>query len=58
MAVFRCSDETLEECMSDFAISVNSLRRWMRLADIADGLAAGSSDGGLADALALRRDAV
>jgi transposase len=55
VTVARRSDATFEELASDFGISVNSLRRWMKQADIADGLAAGPSDGGPDDVVALRR---
>ena len=55
VTVARRSDSTYEELASDFGISVNSLRRWMKQADVADSLTAGPSDGGPDDVVALRR---
>ena len=55
VTVARRSDATYEELASDFGISVNSLRRWMKQADVADGLTAGPSDCGRDDVVALRR---
>ena len=55
VTVARRSDATLKELASVFGISVNSLRRWMKQADIEDGSAARPSDGVPDDLVALRR---
>jgi len=52
--VSRRSNATFEGLASDFRITVNSLRRWIRQADVADGRAAGPSNGGPDDVVALR----
>lgn len=55
VTVSRRLGTTFEEVASGFRIAVNSLRRWMEEADVADGLAAGPSHGGPDDVVALRR---
>ena len=49
------SDATFKGLASAFGISVDSFRRWMKQADLADGLAAGPSDAGPDGVVALRR---
>ena len=55
MMVARRSTATVEELAPDFGFSVNSLRRWMKQADVAEGLAAGPSDASPDVVVALRR---
>jgi transposase len=53
--VARRGDLTLAEVAADFAISVESVRRWCRQADIDDGVVDGQTSSEQNELVALRR---
>jgi transposase len=54
--VARRGDLTRAEVAADFDISVESVRRWMRQADIDDGIKDGQTSSEQAEVVQLRRD--
>ncbi len=56
VAVARRGDLSVAEVASDFDISVESVRRWMRQADIDDGIRDGLTTAEQSELVALRRD--
>lgn len=54
--IARRGDLTLAEVAADFDISVESVRRWKRQAEIDDGIVDGLSTAELAEVVQLRRD--
>ena len=54
--VARRGDLTIPEVAADFDISVESVRRWMRQADIDDGVKDGLTSAEQADVVRLRRE--
>lgn len=54
--VARRGDLTVAEVAADFDISVESVRRWMRQADIDDGVKDGLTSAEQADVVRLRRE--
>lgn len=54
--IARRGDLTLAEVAADFDISVESVRRWKRQAEIDDGIVEGLSTAELAEVVQLRRD--
>ena len=56
VAVARRRTVTLEEVAADFDISLTSLRRWMRQADVDDGVKDGMTSAEQAEVVRLRRD--
>lgn len=56
VAVARRRTVPLEEVAADFDISVSSLQRWMRQADIDDGIKDGLTSAEQAEIVQLRRD--
>jgi transposase len=56
VTVARRGDLTLVEVAADFDVSPESVRRWMRQADIDDGLKDGQTSAEQAEVVRLRRD--
>jgi transposase len=56
VAVARRGDLTLHEVAADFDISPESVRRWMRQADIDDGVHKGVTSAEQSELVQLRRD--
>ena len=56
VAVGRRRTVPLEEVAADFDISVSTLQRWMRQADIDDGIKDGLTSAEQAEIVQLRRD--
>ncbi|MGI8796783.1 MAG: transposase [Acidimicrobiia bacterium] len=56
VAVARRGDLSVAEVASDFDISVESVRRWMRQADIDDGIRDGLTTAEQSELVTLRRD--
>ena len=56
VAVARRGELKLEEVAADFDISPESVRRWMRQADIDDGIKEGLTSAERAEIVQLRRD--
>lgn len=54
--VARRGDLTLAEVAADFDVSVESVRRWMRQADIDDGIKDGLTTAEQAEVVQLRRE--
>lgn len=54
--VARRGDLTLVEVAADFGVSVESVRRWMRQADIDDGIKDGLTSAEQSELVQLRRD--
>ncbi len=54
--VARRGDLTLVEVAHDFGVSVESVRRWMRQADIDDGIRDGLTSAEQSEVVQLRRD--
>lgn len=55
VAVARRGDLTLAEVAADFDVSIESVRRWMRQADVDDGMRDGLTTAEQAEVVALRR---
>jgi len=55
VAVARRGDLTLAEVAADFDVSIESVRRWMRQADVDDGLKDGLTSAEQAEVVQLRR---
>ncbi len=55
VAVARRGDLTVAEVAADFDISVESVRRWMRQADVDDGIRDGLTTAEQSELVALRR---
>jgi transposase len=56
VGVARRGDLTIPEVAADFDISVESVRRWMRQADIDDGVKDGLTSAEQSEVVQLRRD--
>jgi transposase len=56
VTVARRGDLTIGEVAADFDVSVESVRRWMRQADIDDGVRDGLTTAEQAEIVQLRRD--
>jgi len=56
VTVARRGDLTINEVAADFDISTESIRRWMRQADIDDGIKDGLTTAEQAEVVQLRRD--
>ncbi len=56
VTVARRGDLTIAEVAADFDISVESVRRWMRQADIDDGVRDGLTSAEQSEVVQLRRD--
>ena len=56
VGVARRGDLTIAEVAADFDVSVESVRRWMRQADIDDGVKDGLTTAEQADVVRLRRE--
>lgn len=56
VTVARRGDLTIPEVAADFDISVESVRRWMRQADIDDGVVEGLTSAEQSELVQLRRD--
>ena len=56
VTVARRGDLSIAEVAADFDISVESVRRWMRQADIDDGIKDGLTTAEQAEVVQLRRD--
>ena len=56
VAVARRGDLSLAEVATDFGISIESVRRWMRQADVDEGVRDGLTTAEQAEVVALRRD--
>jgi transposase len=56
VTVARRGDLTLAEVAADFDVSVESVRRWMRQADIDDGVREGLTTAEQSEIVQLRRD--
>ncbi len=56
VTVARRGDLTLAEVAADFDVSVESVRRWMRQADVDDGVRDGLTTAEQSDIVQLRRD--
>ena len=56
VSVARRGDLTLAEVAADFDVSVESVRRWMRQADIDDGVRDGLTTAEQSELVALRRE--
>src|SRR5688572_19409225 len=56
VTVARRGDLTIAEVASDFDISVESVRRWMRQADVDDGIRDGQTSAEQAEVVQLRRE--
>jgi transposase len=54
--VARRGDLTVNEVAADFDVSVESVRRWMRQADIDDGIKGGQTTAEQSELVQLRRD--
>jgi transposase len=54
--VARRGDLTAREVATDFGVSLESVRRWMRQADVDDGVVAGQSSSERSEVVQLRRD--
>ncbi|MCB0978656.1 MAG: transposase [Acidimicrobiales bacterium] len=54
--VARRGELTIPEVAADFDVSVESVRRWMRQADIDDGIVDGQTSAEQAELVQLRRD--
>jgi len=57
VAVARRGDLTLAEVAADFDVSIESVRRWMRQADVDDGIRDGLTTAEQAEIVQLRRKA-
>lgn len=55
VTVARRGDLTVPEVAADFDVSQESVRRWMRQADVDDGIAAGKTSSEQAEVVQLRR---
>lgn len=55
VTVARRGDLTVPEVAADFDVSQESVRRWMRQADVDDGIAAGQTSSEQAEVVQLRR---
>jgi len=56
VTVARRGDLTLAEVAADFDVSIESVRRWVRQADIDDGVKDGLTSAEQAEVVQLRRD--
>jgi transposase len=56
VTVARRGDLTLAEVAADFDVSVESVRRWMRQADVDDGVREGLTTAEQSEIVQLRRD--
>jgi len=56
VSVARRGDLTIAEVAADFDVSVESVRRWMRQADIDDGIRDGLTTAEQSEVVQLRRD--
>ena len=56
VTVARRGDLTIAEVAADFDISVESIRRWMKQADIDDGVSDGLTSSEQSELVQLRRD--
>jgi len=56
VAVARRGDLTIAEVAADFDVSVESVRRWMRQADVDDGIRDGLTTAEQSEVVQLRRD--
>ena len=56
VAVARRGDLTVAEVAADFDVSIESVRRWMRQADVDDGIRDGLMSAEQAEVVQLRRD--
>lgn len=56
VTVARRGDLTVAEVAADFDVSVESVRRWMRQADIDDGIREGQTSAEQAEVVQLRRE--
>ena len=56
VAVARRGDLTIGEVAADFDVSVESVRRWMRQADVDDGVRDGLTSAEQSEVVQLRRD--
>lgn len=56
VTVARRGDLTIAEVASDFDVSVESVRRWMRQADVDDGVRDGLTTAEQSEVVHLRRD--
>ena len=56
VTVARRGDLTIAEVAADFDVSVESVRRWMRQADIDDGIKNGLTTAEQSEVVQLRRD--
>lgn len=54
--VARRGDLTAREVATDFGVSLESVRRWVRQADVDDGVVAGQSSAERSEVVQLRRD--
>ena len=54
--VARRGDLTAREVATDFGVSLESVRRWVRQADVDDGVVAGQSSSERSEVVQLRRD--
>jgi transposase len=54
--VARRGDLTAREVATDFGVSLESVRRWVRQADVDDGVVAGQSSTERSEVVQLRRD--
>jgi transposase len=54
--VARRGDLTAREVATDFGVSLESVRRWMRQADVDEGVVAGQSSSERSEVVQLRRD--
>jgi len=57
VAVARRGDLTLAEVAADFDVSIESVRRWMRQADVDDGMRDGLTSAEQSELVQLRRKA-
>ncbi len=55
VAVARRGDLTVAEVAADFDVSIESVRRWLRQADVDDGVRDGLTSAEQAEVVALRR---
>ena len=56
VTVARRGDLTIAEVAADFDVSVESVRRWMRQADIDDGIRGGQTTSEQSELVTLRRE--
>lgn len=56
VAVARRGDLTLAEVAADFDVSIESIRRWMKQADVDDGIKDGLTTAEQAEVVRLRRE--